>query len=99
VISPSYDPKDSDNFPTVFVCPLAVITPTVTTMHNVKRVFIPLSPASPPSFTPTAARGFVHIPIEALAKPPSSVLQAQHSEASIQNSELEPSHGHRVRLF
>jgi hypothetical protein len=30
--------------------------------------------------------------VEALAKPPSSVLQAQYSEASIQNSELETAH-------
>ena len=36
---------------------------------------------------------------EALAKPPSSVLQAQYSEARIQYSELEPSHGQRVQLF
>jgi hypothetical protein len=33
--------------------------------------------------------------IAALAKPPSSVLQAQYSEARIQYSEWDPSHGPR----
>jgi hypothetical protein len=36
---------------------------------------------------------------EALAKPPSSVLQAPYSEVRIQYSEREPSHGQRVLLF
>ncbi len=37
-----------------------------------------------------------HTPTEALAKPPSSVLQAQYSEARSQYSESEPIHSQRV---
>jgi hypothetical protein len=39
------------------------------------------------------------ITIEALAKPPSSVLQVPYSEARSQNSELERFHGQRVLIF
>jgi hypothetical protein len=52
-------------------------------------------PVSPRSHSPVVAV----VPREALAKPPSSVLQAPYSEARIQNSELEPSHGQRILLF
>jgi hypothetical protein len=52
-------------------------------------------PVRPCSHSPVVAV----VPREALAKPPSSVLQAPYSEARIQNSELEPSHGQRVLLF
>jgi hypothetical protein len=37
--------------------------------------------------------------MEALAKPPASVLQAQYSEARIQYSEWEPSLGPRDLIF
>jgi hypothetical protein len=45
---------------------------------------------SPPKpLAPMMMTCFMVVPsCEALAKPPSSVLQAQYSEASIQNSEL-----------